>query len=132
MVKKLNPIEMEDITKYRFPGNLQYSPDGKRLAFHVAHADVKKNDYRRDVYLVEDGVCKQVTYSMDAQVLFFDDNQTLLLSRKKEDELPGKTPLYKLDVTGGEAKPWVTLPFALSNLKKVKENLVQLHQNRQK
>ena len=123
MVKKLNPIELEDITKYRFPGNLQYSPDGKCLAFHVARADVKKNDYRRDVYLIKDGKCTQVTHSLDAQVLFFDDDKTLLLSRKKEDELPGKTPLYKLDVTGGEAMPWVTLPFPLVTLKKVKEDL---------
>ncbi|MBR2825756.1 MAG: S9 family peptidase [Solobacterium sp.] len=123
MVKKLNPIELEDITKYRFPGNLQYSPDGKYLAFHVARADVKKNDYRRDVYLVKDGHAEQVTHSIDAQVLFFDDDTTLVLSRKNEEALPLSTPLYRLDVTGGEAQPWMNLPFPLAKLKKVKDNL---------
>ena len=123
MVKKLNPIELEDITKYRFPGNLQYSPDGKYLAFHVARADVKKNDYRRDVYLVKDGHAEQVTHSIDAQVLFFDDDTTLVLSRKNEEALPLSTPLYRLDVTGGDAQPWMNLPFPLAKLKKVKDNL---------
>ena len=27
--KKLQPIEITDLLDYRFPGNLQYSPDGK-------------------------------------------------------------------------------------------------------
>ena len=108
MVKKLQAVELEDITKYRFPGNLQYSPSGKYLAFHVAHADVKKHDYRRDVYLLKDGQVKQITHSIDAQVLFFDDDTTLVLSRKNEEALPLSTSLYHLDVTGGEAQPWIT------------------------
>ena len=43
MAEKLKKITIDDITKYRFPGNLQYSPDGKLLAFNVQRSDVENN-----------------------------------------------------------------------------------------
>ena len=42
---KLQPVEIHDLFTYQFPGNLQYSPDGKFLAFEVAKAREKENDY---------------------------------------------------------------------------------------
>ena len=45
----MKKIELEDILKYRVPGNLTYSPDGKRLAFQVTEADKARNDYRTSV-----------------------------------------------------------------------------------
>ena len=39
-------ITIRDLLKYRFPGNLQYSPDGKTLAFQVSRSDEKENTYR--------------------------------------------------------------------------------------
>lgn len=122
MMKK-NPVLIDDITKYRFPGNLQYSPDGKLLAFHVTRSDVAKNCYKQDVYLVKNGKVNQVTHSLDASVLFFDDNTHLILRRNAEDVKPGETQLFLLDTEGGEAQPWVKLPFPLASLKKVKEGV---------
>lgn len=120
---KKNPVLIDDITKYRFPGNLQYSPDGKLLAFHVTRSDVAKNCYKQDVYLVKNGKVNQVTHSLDASVLFFDDNTHLILRRNAEDVKPGETQLFLLDTEGGEAQPWVKLPFPLASLKKVKEGV---------
>lgn len=121
--KALEPILLEDITKYIFPGNLQYSPDGKLLAFHTSRSDVENNCYRNDVYLIKDGKTKRVTYSLDATLLFFNDNHTMILRRKSENALPGVTELFLLDVNGGEAKPWITLPFPLVSLKKISDSL---------
>ncbi len=121
--KDLEPVLLEDITKYIIPASLQYSPDGKLLAFHALRSDVEKNCYKKDVYLIKDGKTVQMTYSVDAGFLFFDDNATMILSRKAEDEKPFTTTLFKLNVNGGEAKPWITLPFPLRQMKKVTEGV---------
>ena len=123
MAKKLNPITIEDITTYRFPANLQYSPDGKLLAFQAMRSDVEKNCYRHDVYLVKDGKTAQLTYSLDATLVLWEDNSTMVLKRASGEALPGTTELFKLDVNGGEAQPWITLPFPLAGMKKVSEGV---------
>ena len=40
---KLQPVEIHDLFTYQFPWNLQYSPDGKFLAFEVAKARELRN-----------------------------------------------------------------------------------------
>ena len=123
MADKLKKITIDDITKYRFPGNLQYSPDGKLLAFNVQRSDVQNNCYRSDVWLAEGDNARQITYNTDANMLFFDDARTLVLTRKTADAKPGMTELFRLCVDGGEAQPWGTLPFPLIKLVKVREGL---------
>ena len=122
-MRNLKPIEINDITTYRFPENLQYNEDGSLLAYTVIRSDVEKNTYHRDMYLCKDQDSKQITFSIDASVVCFDDAETLILRRRTEETKPYETELFKLNVNGGEAKPWLTLPFGMGSLKKVKENL---------
>lgn len=115
MMKK---IKMTDIAKYRIPGGLKYSPDGKRLAFQVTKADLDKNEYRTSIWVAENGEARQVTFTADSGIVLWDDDHTLILQRKGEDETPGITALFRLDLRGGEAEPWMTLPFALRQMEK--------------
>ena len=39
-------IAIHDLVTYHYVENLQYSPDGKTLAWQVAYADEKKNTYK--------------------------------------------------------------------------------------
>ena len=121
--KILKDILIDDICKYKIPASLQYSPDGKLLAFHTTEPDIAKNTYKHNVYLIKDGICRQVTHSLDASFLFFDDNETLVLERSSQDQIPGTTQLFKLHVGGGEAEPWITLPFFARGYKKVSDGL---------
>ncbi len=123
MADKLKKITIEDITKYRFPGNLKYSPDGKYLAFNVQRSDVEKNAYHTDVFLAEGDEVRQITFSVDANMIMFDDNETLILNRRTDGTKPGTTDLFKLNVKGGEAQPWITLPFPLIRLEKAGNGL---------
>ena len=116
-------IEIRDILNYRFPENLQYSPDGSVLGFQVARADEKKNDYRRDVWMARDGSVKQMTHTLNASLVCWKDNTHMILSRHIAHEEAGVTKLYLLDVNGGEAEEWITLPFAMGSLEQVNENL---------
>ena len=115
----MKKIEMEDIAKYRIPGNLKYSPDGKKLAFQVTQGDLEKNDYHTSVWVAENGTARQMTFSQDATIAFWEDNETLILQRKGTEELPEFTELFRLNLGGGEAEPWMKLPFALRQMEKL-------------
>ncbi|MBO7354960.1 MAG: hypothetical protein J6U61_11995, partial [Lachnospiraceae bacterium] len=119
---KLKKITKEDIAIYRIPGGLKYSPTGEYLAFQVKRADLEKNEYHSDVWLARGGEAKQVTWSIDASVVDWKDEHTLILRRNTKDTKPGTTDLYLLDVFGGEAAPWITVPFGMGQFKKIDES----------
>ena len=124
MPKKLKPIEMEDIALYQIPSNLRYSPSGRRLAFQVTRADLEKNDYHTDVYVSESGQARRVTWSIDASIVLWDDDDTLILRRTLPDAQPGTTELFRLSMGGGEAQPWLTLPFGLRRMEKLGDGYI--------
>ncbi len=126
MKEKKLPILIDDINRYQIPSGLKYSPDGKTLAFQVTHADVKENAQKTDVYLARDGKTRRMTRTGDVSIVLWEDDQTLLVSRSGKDDLPGTTPLLRLRTDGGEAEPYVTLPFVTLSLKKAGAGFVAL------
>ena len=130
----LKPIVLNDITKYRFPGNPIYSPDGKNLAFHVKRSDVEKNCYHSDIWLYPSGSRKparQVTFSLDASLVAWKNENEIILARQPQDGAAGagnsntlpETTLFLLDIRGGEAKPWLKLPFVMLEFRKVTDTI---------
>ncbi|MGX8716154.1 MAG: hypothetical protein ACSW8A_10430, partial [Lachnospiraceae bacterium] len=120
---KRNPILLTDIMRYEIPSGLKYSPDGSWLAFQVKSSDPEKNKYRSNVWLARDGKASQVTWSLDASVIDWLDDENLILVRNTEETQTGTTDLYLLNVHGGEARPWMTLPFAMGGFKKITDIL---------
>ena len=118
-MKKLKPVKMKDIAAYRTPHNPVYSPDGSVLAFEVVRADLEKNEYHTDVWLSRNGLARQATWSIDANIVLWDDDGTLILRRVTKKEETGVTELFRLRMDGGEAEPFMTLPFALVKMKKM-------------
>ncbi len=112
-------LQIEDLTKYTAIENLQYSPDGKYLAFQTGVADMEKNGYHRDVWLVKDGKAKQFTSTLNTTVVLWDDATHMVVNRTTDKDEPGTTNLYRIDVNGGEAEPFMKLPFPVASLKKV-------------
>lgn len=122
-MKAKKPLEIEDLTKYVAIENPQYSPNGEYLAFQTGKADIKKNGYHRDVWLVKDGTASQFTASYDTSFVLWEDDKHFLVRRNTEQDRPGTTSLYKVSVDGGEAQLYLTLPFIATSLKKVNENV---------
>ena len=124
-MSKLKNIEITDIAKYKIPSRPLFSPDGKNLAFQVTKSNLEKNEYHTDVWLynMDDEKAHQVTWTLDAHVVLWADDRNVILSRNTKDDKKGTSKLYKLSLDGGEARPWLTVPFGLGNLKKVSDNL---------
>ncbi|MBR2068058.1 MAG: hypothetical protein IJ875_07380, partial [Solobacterium sp.] len=116
------PIEIRDLLSYKYPENLQYSPDGKVLAFQVAYADEEKNQYKRDIYVVKEGEVKPYTSDGISSLIFFEDEETMVIEKHKDNCDSTTTELYRLSIHGGEALPWLTLPFPMHDIKKMKDN----------
>ena len=77
----------------------------------MTRADLDKNAYHTDVYVARDGQAGRVTWSLDAGIVLWEDENTLILRRSLPDAAPGQTELFRLSMNGGEAQPWVTLDF---------------------
>ncbi len=122
----MKQIEINDLLKYQYPENLQYNPKGDLLAFQVGYADEKKNTYKRDVHLIKDGKDLQLTSTINASILFWLDDTHIILHRNTEETQPETTDLYIIDVNGGEAKKWMTLPVGVNAVKKVSDNLMMV------
>ena len=120
----MKKIGMEDIARYRIPGRLLYAPDGKKLAFQVTEADTDKNEYRTSVWIAENGTARQMTFGTSASIVLWEDEETLILQRKTDDAQSGTTALYRLNIRGGEAEPWMTLPFSLQQMEKLDDRYI--------
>ena len=100
---KKEPIQIEDILTYKFPSGLRYSPDGKVLVFEVAYTKADKSGYGRDVWMVKDGKARQLTASLNAGILAFEDNEHLLIRRISDSHEEGTTEIFRINVNGGMA-----------------------------
>lgn len=116
MAKNKLPITSDDLWNFKFPHNVSYNNDGSRIAFTVTTPDQKKNGYKHAVYCITNGVTKQLTYSLNASNLCWLNNDELLVARKNEDSELGTSDIYKLNVTGGEAEPFLHLGFPLLSI----------------
>src|SRR5947209_8155740 len=93
-------LEPADLYHLRLTSDPQISPDGKRVAFVLTHADEEKDEYISNIYLVEDGSMRQFTsgnkdfaprWSPDGRYLAF-------LSGRK-----GKAQVHVMPAQGGES-----------------------------
>lgn len=122
--KMLKAVEIEDVALFRNLSALTYSPAGKRLAFEVTRADLDKNEYHTDIWVAQEGKARQVTWSLDANIVLWDDEDTLVIRRKLPEGENGVTELFRLSMNGGEAAPWMTLPFGLRQMKKLGDRYI--------
>lgn len=122
----MKKVEIEDLRTYRFPENLQYNQSGSILAYQVAYSRKEQNDYSRDIWISKDGKARQLTSSLNSSILCWEDDEHLIISRKTEKDKEGSFGLYRISVYGSEAMPFMTLPFAVSYLKKIRDGWIAL------
>ena len=124
----MKAIEKKDILNYRFLSNIRYAPGGERAAFVVANANEEDNSYEQRLWLYEKGQVRQLTdLGKEGRFLWLDENRLLfpaVRSAKEKKRAEGHeefTAYYVLDLRGGEALPFMTLPFAAGNIKVLDE-----------
>ena len=124
----MKPIELRDILSYRFLSKVRYAPGGKRAAFVVANANEEENSYEQRLWLYENGAVRQLTdLGKEGRFVWLDENRLLFPAvrsakeKKRAEAHEEFTAYYVLDLRGGEALPFFTLPFAAGELKVLDE-----------
>ena len=120
----MKPITQTDLLQYRFLSALRFAPGGKRAAFVVANANGEENCYERRLWLYEDHSLRQMTdLGKEGGFAWLDDRRLIFpavrsAKEKKRAEAGEEfTAYYVLDVNGGEAMPFLTLPFAAGGIR---------------
>ena len=125
----MKAIELRDFLQYRFLSGLRYAPDHSSAAFAVSIANEEENTYNSCLWLYEKGELRQLTamgqeksfWWLDSDRLIFPAVRTAAEKKQAETKVP-QTNLYCLDIHGGEARPWLSLPVAVSDLRILDEN----------
>jgi len=112
----MKKTEIEDIQKIRYCGNLQFSEDGKKIAYTLVTPDVKENAYLYDicVYNIKTKENKRLTHDGKNFFHIWENDTTLLVAAEKQkkdkaEPYEEKTVYYRLPVDGGEAIPAFTI-----------------------
>ena len=126
----MEPITQKDLLNYKFLSGVRYAPGGERAAFAVACANEEENCYEQRLWLYEKGGLRQLTdLGKESSFLWIDDHRLIfpaVRSAKEKKRAEAKeefTAYYVLDVNGGEAVPYMTLPFAAKSIRLLDEGL---------
>ncbi|MBR4193502.1 MAG: S9 family peptidase [Oscillospiraceae bacterium] len=124
----MEPITQGDLLQYKFLSGVRFSPDGEHAAFVVANSNEEENDYERRLWLYENGGLRQLTdLGKEGSFLWLDDHRLIfpaVRSAKEKKRSEAKEPFtayYVLDLEGGEALPFITLPFAVQSIRLLDE-----------
>ena len=124
----MEPIKREDLLQYKFLSGLRYAPGGERAAFTVASSNEEENCYERRLWLYEHHHVRQLTdLGKEGGFLWLDDARLIfpaVRSAREKKRAEAKEPFtayYVLNVDGGEALPYMTLPFAAGSIRLLEE-----------
>ena len=125
----MEPIAQTDLLNYKFLSALRFAPGGGRAAFVVANANLEENDYERRLWLYEDGAVRQLTdLGKEGSFSWLDRDRLLFpavrsaAEKKRAEAKDLFASYYCLDLRGGEALPFMTLPFPVLGLRVLDEN----------
>ena len=120
----MQPITQQDLLGYRFLSALRFAPGGRRAAFVVANANGEENCYERRLWLYEAHGLRQLTdLGKEGAFAWLDETRLIFPAvrsakeRKRAEAKEEFTSYYILDVTGGEAVPFLSLPFAADGIR---------------
>ena len=121
----MEQLQLNDFLNYKFLSGVQYAPGGQKAAFVVSVCNEEENNYESRLYLY-DGEIRQLTdLGKERGFLWLDDNRILFSSvrsakeKKRAEAKEAFTSYYVLDLRGGEAMPYFTLPFAAQKMEKL-------------
>ena len=113
-------VEIESLLDFRFVSAPSFSPCGRYAAFVLQQADVEKNGYVGDLWLLdtETKQTRRLTAAGDARSYTWTKQGKLLFAAMRDSALKAKVQkgeqlscFYEIDPCGGEAQLAFTLPL---------------------
>jgi len=121
----MRKLELKDFLNYQFLSDLKYAPGGRAAAFVVSCCNEEENTYESRLWLYDGGLRQLTDLGKERNFLWEDETHILFPAvrsakeKKRQEAKDQFTAWYRLDITGGEAVPAFTLPFAAGWMEKV-------------
>ena len=122
----MKKVQIDDFGKMNFLSDLSVSPDGKALAFVCSQANVKENKYNSSIWIMENGKCRKLTTGgSESGPMWLDEEHILFPGDRKKAHKPAPgqavTVYNVINIHGGEAEEFFTVPMRCTKLKKIKD-----------
>ncbi len=109
------PVTVDDLFKIDFLGQVEISPDGKKIAYVITVTDLEKDGYRSAIHLmdIESGESYQFTSGShkDTQPRWSPDGSKIAFISNRS----GKNQIWVIEVDGGEARQVTKLAMGAGN-----------------
>jgi len=111
-------VAVGDLWQFRFPGNVIFSPGGRKVAFTVKKPREKENDYASQIWIYESKTGKPwpLTAGPHDGPLAWLDEKTIVFARQVSPEKKEGTGLFRIRVDGGEAQLLTELPLEIKSM----------------
>ncbi len=121
-------IKVHDLSQIQFLSEPLLAPDGKHAAFVVSNADFDTNGYSSYIYVyeLESGKIRKLTALGKERGFMWLDSETLVFAAVRGDKYKSKldagehlTVYFKINIHGGEAQEYFTVPLKSAKLKSI-------------
>lgn len=122
----MQKVTMQDLGALRFVSDISWSPNGEAAVFVQHSADIKENCYKSAIWVLEKGVCRRLTTGGSESSPQWLDEEHILFpgDRKKAHKAaPGQavTVYNIINIHGGEAEEYFTVPLSVNRIRKLNE-----------
>lgn len=121
----MKKITIDLFSQAKFLSKLKHQ--GDFLSYVVSSSNMKENTYESNIYLYDlfkKSHRKLTTGKKDGQYFWLNDEEIVFTSNRqdKKDKAP-ETILYKIHIHGGEAEPFITLPYHVRSVERLNNKL---------
>ena len=121
-------LKLRDFLDYNYLSSIEVSPDEKNTAFIVHRGDYDDNDYKSNIWVMNNETKKYLRLTgmnEERSFLWLDETKILFPSMRdkklkvKVEEGEKWTCYYSIDINGGEAQEYMRVPLIVTSIKKI-------------
>lgn len=121
-------LKLRDFLDYNYLSSIEVSPDEKNTAFIVHQGDYDDNDYKSNIWIMNNETKKyfRLTGMNEERSFLWLDETKILFPSMRDKKLKVKveegekwTCYYSIDINGGEAQEYMRVPLIVTSIKKI-------------
>lgn len=121
-------LKLRDFLDYNYLSSIEVSPDEKNTAFIVHRGDYDDNDYKSNIWVMNNETKKyfRLTGMNEERSFLWLDETKILFPSMRDKKLKVKveegekwTCYYSIDINGGEAQEYMRVPLIVTSIKKI-------------
>lgn len=121
-------LKLRDFLDYNYLSSIEVSPDKKNTAFIVHRGDYDDNDYKSNIWVMNNETKKyfRLTGMNEERSFLWLDETKILFPSMRDKKLKVKveegekwTCYYSIDINGGEAQEYMRVPLIVISIKKI-------------